>query len=199
MQLTLACRTMLRLVQLRAEAVVALSRTEERFLSGRVSGRRVVVILNGADFAVATSEPQLVITMISARPCSEQSHSNSAWSTSPPCPDDGGHSIGRTSPRGATAAVLPVVTEPAPSVLKEALTCLRPLVASAAGGIPQSPGRAGLLMARRDPDALASPSGWLTLHSTDLAGGTTGGARCPVHRDASARRHLALYGAVSAA
>jgi len=58
--------------------------------------------------------------------------------------------------RGARAAILPAVSDATGLPALEALSCGTPVVASAVGALPEVVGAAGILVAPRDPDRLAS-------------------------------------------
>jgi D-inositol-3-phosphate glycosyltransferase len=58
--------------------------------------------------------------------------------------------------RGARAAILPAVSDSAGLPALEAIACGTPVVASAVGALPEIVGSAGIVVARRDPERLAS-------------------------------------------
>ncbi len=58
--------------------------------------------------------------------------------------------------RGARAAILPAIADATGLPALEAIACGTPVVASAVGALPEVVGSAGILVAPRDPDRLAS-------------------------------------------
>jgi glycosyltransferase involved in cell wall biosynthesis len=58
--------------------------------------------------------------------------------------------------RGARAAILPALSDSTGLPAIEAVACGTPVIASAVGALPEAVGSAGILVAPRDPDRLAS-------------------------------------------
>lgn len=97
------------------------------------------------------------------------------------------------------AFLLPSDHEGTPAALLEAMACGLPCIATKVGGMPALLGEAGILVARRDPDAIADAVEWL---ASDPGARRTFGHRAAElalrqGSDAQAERYARLYRALA--